>query len=60
MTVKKLLKILKIKVIDIGCNDGSLLNLLLKRVHTFGVEPQMQFLKPESGHNVYNNYFDLS
>ena len=58
---KTLLNLKNKKVIDIGCNDGSLLNLFAKKgCFTFGVEPtNAVFEARESGHNVYNNYFDF-
>jgi SAM-dependent methyltransferase len=44
-------------VLDIGCNDGSLLNYFeLKGCRTIGVEPTRAAL--ESGHKTINTFFD--
>ncbi len=47
-------------ILDIGCNDGSLLDLFKKKnFKTFGVEPTNAYKEAQSkGHTVYNNYFD--
>lgn len=47
-------------VLDIGCNDGSLLSFFRERgANTCGVEPTGAYLDAEiSGHKVYNDYFD--
>ncbi len=46
------------KVIDIGCNDGSLLDLFLEEgALTIGIEPTGAYLDAsEKGHIIYNNY----
>ena len=46
-------------VLDIGCNDGSLLNLFRERgARTLGVEPTDAFLDArEAGHHVMNAFF---
>ena len=48
-------------VLDIGCNDGSLLNIFRdKGAITRGFEPTGAYLDArESGHEVYNNFFDI-
>lgn len=46
------------KVLDIGCNDGSLLGFFCKKgATTIGVEPTDAYLDAkEKGHITYNNY----
>lgn len=46
------------KVLDIGCNDGSLLNFFKKEgAITFGIEPTNAYLDAkEAGHNVQKDY----
>jgi len=48
------------KVLDIGCNDGSLLNLFkVKGANTIGVEPTGACSDALSGgHILYNDFFD--
>jgi SAM-dependent methyltransferase len=48
------------KVVDIGCNDGSLLNFFRsKGAITIGVDPTGAAQDAEKcGHDVYNNFFD--
>ena len=52
------------KVLDIGCNDGSLLDFFRQKgAFTFGVEPTGAYLDAkEKGHITYGNYLseDLS
>ncbi len=50
------------KVLDIGCNDGSLLDIFKKRgARTFGVEPTGAYFEAKKkGHNVLNKYFDTN
>ncbi|MDC3167038.1 methyltransferase domain-containing protein [Candidatus Pelagibacter sp.] len=50
----------KKKILDIGCNDGSLLNLYKKKnAITVGVEPTGAALDAKkNGHNIYQTYFD--
>lgn len=45
-------------VLDIGCNDGSLLNFFReKNCHTVGIEPTLAYLDAkENGHAVYDSY----
>jgi SAM-dependent methyltransferase len=49
------------RVLDIGCNDGSLLGFFKKKgAITIGVEPTGAYIDAlNSGHKIYNNYFDL-
>ena len=48
------------KVLDVGCNDGSLLNFFREvGAETFGVEPTSAALDAQvNGHNVLNAFFD--
>lgn len=60
--ISKIKKNLKNKtVLDIGCNDGSLLNFFKKKgCKTFGLEPTGAFFEAKKkGHQVLNNYFDI-
>jgi len=46
-------------VLDIGCNDGSLLNFFWKKgFRTIGVEPTNAFKDANKKHKIFNNYFD--
>jgi hypothetical protein len=47
------------KVLDVGCNDGSLLTFFLKKnAKTFGIEPTNAYQEAcKSGHEVINGYF---
>ena len=49
------------KILDIGCNDGSLLSLFkLENCKTIGIEPTNAYKDAKkNGHNVYNSYFNL-
>ena len=58
---KKMIKNLKNKkVLDIGCNDGSLLDEFKKKgAITFGIEPTDAYLEAKKkGHKIYNNFID--
>ena len=48
------------KVLDIGCNDGSLLNLFkLENCKTIGIEPTDAYKEAKkNGHDVYSSYFN--
>lgn len=50
------------KVIDIGCNDGSLLDFFkAKGSETLGIEPTGASADAKAkGHQIFNNYFDMS
>lgn len=51
----------KCKVLDIGCNDGTLLNFFNKRKFlTYGIEPTGAAKDCSKEHKIYNNFFDLS
>tara|TARA_B100000963_G_C22612657_1_gene665650 strand:- start:980 stop:2185 length:1206 start_codon:yes stop_codon:yes gene_type:complete len=46
-------------ILDIGCNDGSLLNFFHKRgCKTIGVEPTGAYKDVRQKHKIYNNFFD--
>jgi SAM-dependent methyltransferase len=48
-------------VLDVGCNDGSLLNFFYKKgLKTIGVEPTNAFKDASNKHKIYNNFFDNS
>lgn len=49
------------KVLDIGCNDGSLLNFFKERkALTFGIEPTSACKDAiENGHQVINDFFSI-
>jgi SAM-dependent methyltransferase len=48
------------KVLDIGCNDGSLLSIFAERgAETYGIEPTAAALDAAiSGHQILNAFFD--
>jgi SAM-dependent methyltransferase len=48
------------KVLDIGCNDGSLLNFFKnKGAKTIGIEPTGAYIDAlDNGHILYNSFFD--
>ena len=57
----KIFKSLKNKVVlDVGCNDGSLLDFFKKKkAITVGIEPTGAYKEASSkGHKIYNNYID--
>ena len=57
--VKNLGKLSNIKILDIGCNDGSLLGFFREHeANTFGLEPTRAYLDAQSaGHTVIHAYF---
>tara|TARA_A100001015_G_scaffold286761_1_gene355818 strand:- start:1875 stop:3086 length:1212 start_codon:yes stop_codon:yes gene_type:complete len=57
---KFLITLQNIKVLDIGCNDGSLLNFFKEKGSlTFGVEPTKASMDASKlGHKIYNQFFD--
>jgi len=48
------------RVLDIGCNDGSLLDFFMKKgANTFGIEPtNAHYDAAAKGHYIVNAYFD--
>ena len=59
-TLKKKKENRKIKVLDIGCNDGSLLDFFKKEgCQTYGVEPTNAYKDAlNKGHKIFNTFFD--
>ncbi len=52
-------KLIGKKVLDIGCNDGSLLNFFNKKgAKTFGIEPTNAFRDADKKHIIYNEFFN--
>lgn len=48
------------KVLDIGCNDGSLLDFFLKKkAKTYGIEPTNAYKDCKKKHNVTNKFFNI-
>ena len=59
--IKNIKKILDNKtILDIGCNDGSLLNIFKKKgCKTFGIEPTNAAYEAKGkGHIIFNNYLN--
>ena len=58
--LKKVKKKNKIKVLDIGCNDGTLLDIFKnKGCITYGVEPTNAYKDGlKNGHKIFNCFFD--
>ena len=49
------------KVLDIGCNDGSLLDIFSKKGSvTYGVDPTGAIKDASDQHKLFNRYFDAS
>ena len=58
---KKTLKKTNCKILDIGCNDGSLLNFFYeKKFKTYGIEPTDAYKDCKKKHKIYNKYFEKS
>jgi hypothetical protein len=59
-TIKKVKKKNRIKVLDIGCNDGTLLDIFKKKdCITYGVEPTNAYKDAlQKGHKIFNCFFD--
>ena len=60
--VSKFKKLKNARVLDIGCNDGSLLDIFKKNgAITYGVEPTGAYKEAKKkGHYIYNKFFDLN
>ena len=57
---KKFNKLNNKLVIDIGCNDGSLLDIFKNnKCKTIGVEPTNAFYDIKKKHHIFNEYFSL-
>jgi SAM-dependent methyltransferase len=47
-------------VIDIGCNDGSLLDFFkIKGCKTLGIEPTNAYVDAKKNHKIYNEYLSI-
>jgi len=47
------------KILDIGCNDGTLLDFFKKKkAITFGIEPTNAFKEANSKHKIINDFFN--
>jgi hypothetical protein len=56
--VSKLIKKKNKSVLDIGCNDGSLLNFFKKKgFNTYGIEPTNAYKDCSKNHKIFNEYF---
>ena len=56
---KKIQNKKKIKILDIGCNDGTLLDFFSsKSYETFGIEPTNAYKDCDKRHTVLNRFFD--
>lgn len=56
---KYLGSIKNLKVLDIGCNDGSLLNFFKRKTNiTIGIEPTNAAKEASKLHDIYNEFFD--
>ena len=49
-------------VLDVGCNDGSLLDIFKKKGSiTYGIEPTGAYLEAQNkGHRVFNDFFNIN
>ena len=58
--IQKIKKLKNLNVLDIGCNDGSLLDIFKKKGSiTYGIEPTNAYKEAKKkGHIIFNNYFD--
>ncbi len=53
-------KNMKVKVLDIGCNDGTLLNFYNKNFKKFGIDPSQIIKKIKNNQiNIVNDFFPL-
>ena len=52
----------KLNVLDVGCNDGSLLDFFKKKgCKTYGLEPTGAYIEAKKkGHKVFNDYINLT
>lgn len=60
--IEKLKNLNNASILDIGCNDGSLLDLFKRKgAITFGIEPTDAYKEAKKrGHKVFNRYFDYN
>tara|TARA_Y100001968_G_scaffold108007_1_gene97664 strand:- start:1835 stop:3022 length:1188 start_codon:yes stop_codon:yes gene_type:complete len=58
-SIKRYGSLLGVKVLDIGCNDGGLLDLFkLSGAKTYGIEPTNSAIEAMKSHKVIKDYFD--
>ena len=51
---------MKVKVLDIGCNDGTLSNFYNKNFKKFGIDPSQIIKKIKNNQiNIVNDFFPL-
>ena len=61
ISIKKFTKKKRLKILDIGCNDGSLLDIFYKNNFiTFGIEPTDAVQDASKKHTLINNFFNKS
>jgi hypothetical protein len=49
------------KILDVGCNDGTLLNFFKnKKALTYGIEPTNAFKEANSKHKIVNDFFNYN
>ncbi len=49
------------KILDIGCNDGTLLNFFCKeKAITYGIEPTNAFKEASTKHKIINSFFNYN
>tara|TARA_B100001540_G_C15810073_1_gene644063 strand:+ start:1853 stop:3046 length:1194 start_codon:yes stop_codon:yes gene_type:complete len=61
ISIKKFTKKKRLKILDIGCNDGSLLDIFYKNNFiTFGIEPTDAVQDANKKHILINNFFNKS
>ena len=59
--IKKYGKLKNKKVLDIGCNDGTLLNFFYKgQAKTYGLEPTDAFKEANKKHQIINSFFNYN
>ncbi len=57
--INPLIKRKRRTILDIGCNDGSLLNFFKKKKFvTYGIEPTNAYKDCSKKHKIYNEYFN--
>ncbi len=57
--IKKYGKLKNKKILDVGCNDGTLLNLFkAKKAKTYGIEPTNAFKEAKINHKITNDFFN--
>ncbi len=60
LSIEKFTNKKRAKILDIGCNDGSLLDLFYNRKHfTYGIEPTGAANEASKKHKILNNFFNI-